>query len=315
MLPHDSYFWDNTWSTGTINLGIQNGGSLNCVLENSEYWDDIGSGDDDFTTGTTRPSTCTNNDVFWETGSKKLYRCIGNSWSLVYEQYAYPHPLATGEIIEPPEPTCQNQGYVCCDSCASGTPQSAYDSDCSSVCCGSCLITSSYYQANEVVEAEDGVLVSMSGSDYIYTTTSNTGSASYTFEVPAGDYVLEAYVNSRASGGTDSFFVGLDSENPGTDIYYMFKLPLDDGFGWADVNRWGTGSPEFDPMVWSLSGVHTFTFYGREANTWLDKIRLVSQTCVPVSLSQLISIMDDWKLGTKNINTVMQSIKQWKNGC
>jgi hypothetical protein len=43
---------------------------------------------------------------------------------------------------------------------------------------------------------------------------------------------------------------------------------------------------------------------------------LVSEiVCVEMQTSELIQIMDDWKAGTKNINDVMQSIKQWKNGC
>jgi hypothetical protein len=42
---------------------------------------------------------------------------------------------------EPP-PTCQNQGYLCCNRCQSGTGQPAHDSDCpGQSCCGACGTT------------------------------------------------------------------------------------------------------------------------------------------------------------------------------
>jgi len=38
-------------------------------------------------------------------------------------------------------------------------------------------------------------------------------------------------------------------------------------------------------------------------------------SCVEMTLSDLINVINQWKSGTKNINEVMQSIQRWKNGC
>jgi len=37
--------------------------------------------------------------------------------------------------------------------------------------------------------------------------------------------------------------------------------------------------------------------------------------CVPMLLSELILVIDEWKAGEKNLNQVMQAIVEWKNGC
>jgi len=37
--------------------------------------------------------------------------------------------------------------------------------------------------------------------------------------------------------------------------------------------------------------------------------------CVPMPLSELISIINEWKLGAKSLNEVMGAIVEWKSGC
>jgi len=37
--------------------------------------------------------------------------------------------------------------------------------------------------------------------------------------------------------------------------------------------------------------------------------------CIQMTLAELIAVIDEWKAGTKNLNEVMQSIVEWKNGC
>ncbi|MEK7635598.1 MAG: glycosyl hydrolase family 28-related protein [Patescibacteria group bacterium] len=140
----------------------------------------------------------------------------------------------------------------------------------------------------QYIQVEGGQLTSMqtgtSGSDtYIYTTIDNTGSVKFTFDIQtAGQYKLEARVNSNNDGGQNSFFVGLDNEPAQGNILYTYNIfPLIAGFVWDEVSKWGngqTGNPpisEFDPITYNLSqGTHSFTFYGRESNTWLDQIIL-----------------------------------------
>jgi hypothetical protein len=61
--------------------------------------------------------------------------------------------------------------------------------------------------------------------------------------------------------------------------------------------------------VWDLSpGLYTFVFAGREANSWLDQLRLVSHChradidcgqCVDIN--EIISFIGDWKQGLMGI--------------
>ena len=140
----------------------------------------------------------------------------------------------------------------------------------------------------------------ISGSDtYVYTAANDIGSAKFTFDIQtAGQYKIEAKVNTNNDGGQNSFFVGLDNElAQGNNLYAYNIFPLIAGFVWDEVSKWGngtTGNPpisEFDPMTWNLTqGNHSFTFYGRESNTWLDQIilrRITADTTPPSAPTNL----------------------------
>lgn len=194
-----------------------------------------------------------------------------------YVAYTYPHPFQSGST---PTPNCGDQ------SCNNGETCSSCPSD-----CGTCPVQD--FLPGQYIEAESGTLsspmqissdTSASGGEYISVPLVEfQGSASYTFNIQqAGKYKMEAKVLAQ-DGGSNSFYIGLDDQNPQStrNNYYAYHIPINTTFTWANVSLWGNGvsAPQFDPMLWDLTqGTHTFTFYGRESNTWLDQIRLVSLT-------------------------------------
>jgi hypothetical protein len=96
LMPNNFYIWDNTQAQGTFTVEVASGCAVT-TQEDRDYWDDVGAGDTNFVSGTSRPGTCTVDDVYWETGNKQLYRCSAtNTWTFVYQPYTYPHPLRTG---------------------------------------------------------------------------------------------------------------------------------------------------------------------------------------------------------------------------
>ena len=102
------YIWNNVNSRDNkiIATGEDLFGSdfdpFNCIAENTDWWDDAiatpgGESPSNFSYGiaTSRPSTCSDDDCYWETDTKKLYRCDGaNNWTFIYSPYTYPHPLS-----------------------------------------------------------------------------------------------------------------------------------------------------------------------------------------------------------------------------
>ena len=106
--------------------------------------------------------------------------------------------------------------------------------------------------------------------------------------------MMEALVLA-SSDAYNSFFIGLDDDDAQID-YNVYDAEISSSFIWDDASLRGTGTydnNELDPMVWDLdTGLHTFTFYTREADTRLDKIVL---KCACFSFSDLISKLEDWK--------------------
>lgn len=190
----------------------------------------------------------------------------------------------------------------------------------------------------EDVEAEDGEITAPmeTGSDgtnqYVYHggTTENLGSVSFTFNIQQpGKYRMEARINSHSDLGQDSFYVGLDDE-PAKFDEYAYDTVLSDVFVWDNVSLRGGGTFEtadHDPMNWTLSeGLHTFTFYGREVNCWLDQIRLLpaeqtyhradtNTNCV-IDIDELIVFMNRWKVSIADVGMpeMMDAIAKWKAG-
>ena len=198
-----------------------------------------------------------------------------------------------------------------------------------------------FYPEN-FVEAEDGVITSpmtirtdatASGGEYVSTNTANSGSAVYTFDVAeAGNYLIEARIISPTTD-SNSFYVGLDTENAQGDDTYVWDPFVTTSWTWVNVTKRGSGTTtnnEFNPMIWSLSsGEHTFTFYGRESGTLIDRIilkKVISGTSTNcgnadsnsdgvVNISELMNYISQWKAGTVLIGNLMTAIGEWKNGC
>ncbi|MBU0756497.1 MAG: right-handed parallel beta-helix repeat-containing protein [Nanoarchaeota archaeon] len=131
-------------------------------------------------------------------------------------------------------------------------------------------------------EAEEGTVVppfEVKG-DYIIqdseTGLADAGSASYFFSLDeAGEYIVKTLVEA-ADGGTNSFFVNMDTEP--TDPYMIWDISLTTGFETRTVSWRGDGTfdnNEFIPKVFSLSaGRHVLIIFGRERLTKLDRLWL-----------------------------------------
>jgi len=82
-------------------MQIDNGTSnINTMMikEDRDWWDDYGVDDTNFKYGkeNERNQDCVENDCYWDSDNKILYRCTGNKiWKKVYEPLSYPHPLCS----------------------------------------------------------------------------------------------------------------------------------------------------------------------------------------------------------------------------
>ena len=90
---NNSYIWGNTDDANNTVLTSQ--GAETIMVEDRDWWDDVGAGDTNFTTGTaTVAGACSDDDAYFETDTGILSRCDGaNNWTTIYTQYAYPHPF------------------------------------------------------------------------------------------------------------------------------------------------------------------------------------------------------------------------------
>lgn len=145
------------------------------------------------------------------------------------------------------------------------------------------------------IEAESGTLVApmttvadatASGGRYVATNTANSGTATYSLNVPTtGDYTIVGRVYG-ANNGTDSFHYKID--NQAEEVWHLNPSQSAALYGvWREVaiTRVGTGTPaqpQFDPYIVNLTaGTHTLVFRGREAGARLDWIKLVAQQQPP----------------------------------
>src|SRR4030042_1594917 len=236
------------------------------------------------------------------------------------------------------QPSCSSLGGSCCSQgqACSGTTQAA--SDCSACCIGG-TCSSQYLQPGQYIEAESGTLASpmqaginssASEGKYVYTPTSEQGSASYTFQISSpGKYRMEASVLTPypTPDGHNSFYLGLDSESAKGNDTYTYDTLETASFAWDNVSLRGPSGnvtwSQYDPMLWDLTqGTHTFTFYGREANTWLDQI-ILRKACIHksdsdcdgcVDNSELSAFISRWQLDSSNptIRELIEAIGLWK---
>jgi len=119
-----------------------------------------------------------------------------------------------------------------------------------------------------------------SGNAYIMTPTSESGTASYSFNIAsAGTYKIVARIYVLQPSA-DSFYFQID--NSAEDIWDLNPVETADGYNvWREdeVTKRGTGivnNPQYDPYTVNLiTGTHTLTFRGRETNAKLDYFYLV----------------------------------------
>ena len=111
------------------------------------------------------------------------------------------------------------------------------------------------------------------GGAYISSSTANSGTATWTFSVPAaGSYYVWGRVLAP-SGDQDSFYVSYDGGSE--DTYDDAEGTWSPNWQWTVLNgRAGTGIPlTIDPRVVNLTaGTNTLTFRGREAQSKVDRI-------------------------------------------
>lgn len=110
---HNSYHWNNKNTRNDTLMFFFHHGSgsqwteadlYNCITEKTDFWVDTQDGTYPtvpttyFTKGLASGrnlTTCTAQNVYWETDTKKLYRCTAtNTWTFIYTPYTYPHPLS-----------------------------------------------------------------------------------------------------------------------------------------------------------------------------------------------------------------------------
>ena len=127
------------------------------------------------------------------------------------------------------------------------------------------------------IEGESATLVSpmaiasdanASGGKYISSTANESGTATFTIDVPvAGDYVVWCKVLWPDSG-TDSIYVSVDGG--AEDIYTTVTGTWSTTWQWAAVNGFNAGTY---PRIFTLSaGRHSLVFRGREADAGIDQL-------------------------------------------
>jgi hypothetical protein len=98
---NNSYYWGSTNQRNGQHIGFLSVDTFNCFSEQVEYWSDTQDNTHTASTYFTKDvaasrnlTTCTAQDVYWETDAKKLYRCTAtNTWTQIYTPYTCPHPL------------------------------------------------------------------------------------------------------------------------------------------------------------------------------------------------------------------------------
>ena len=94
---NNGYIWNNLNDYASTIINIVKSDTYGCLAEKDNWWDDYNNSPEYFTKdvhANRNLTRCIAEDVYWETDTKKLYRCTAtNTWTLVYKPYIYPHPL------------------------------------------------------------------------------------------------------------------------------------------------------------------------------------------------------------------------------
>ncbi|GBE19284.1 protein metal binding site [archaeon BMS3Abin17] len=117
----NTYIWNNrksTYSNVLVSVNQFDNEVFNVLDENRDWWDDTTGTENtespsnfDYGVASSRSSTCSDDDSYWETDTKKLYRCVGdNNWMFIYIPYTYPHPLTLLDTIS--QPTCTSTSEI-----------------------------------------------------------------------------------------------------------------------------------------------------------------------------------------------------------
>jgi len=196
--------------------------------------------------------------------------------------------------------TCDYDGHVCGDStlCVEDCPvppkevcDNGVDDDCDEqVDCeddecstqSPCEISSSYFYANQWIEAEEGSLEEpmqiSSSNNYIFSDIFGSGVAKYSFKTTKDTrYKIKMYTQTDDIA-TNSVYIGFDKAVNGQDDY-VWDIPLSEGFIENSVYL------RSGQTVWELpAGVHTLYIYGREIDSRIDKLMLeetqnIAATC------------------------------------
>jgi hypothetical protein len=116
-------------------------------------------------------------------------------------------------------------------------------------------------------------LVTMNGASAVTTTAANSGTVTFTANIPSsGTWVVWARILS-ADWNSDSFFVSANGD--AEDVFDTAENNWSTAWQWRRVNgRGSAGTPEaLNPRKFSLSaGKNTIKFRGRDTYTYLDKV-------------------------------------------
>ena len=159
--------------------------------------------------------------------------------------------------------------------------------------------SSPFYEAESCALALPMQIISdsiASGSQYIQTSTSESGTANCSFSITAsGIYKIIARVFA-SNTASDSFYFRIDSIPE--DIWDLNPSAAANGFNvWRedDITKRGSGTfdnPQYDPYTLNLTaGTHTLSFRGRESSAKLDYFYLtrVTDTTPPSASTGLVA--------------------------
>ena len=111
-----------------------------------------------------------------------------------------------------------------------------------------------------------------SGGRYVSSSTGNSGSITFTVNLPqAGTYTIWGRVLAP-NASRDSYTVTVDGGQ--SDVYDVAENRWSGAWQWTAVNGRAGGAPlTLNPRTFTLSaGTHTIRFAGRDSNTGLDQI-------------------------------------------